>query len=327
MKGWKNKLGTLWLLGAVLLFTGCSSNPDPVATVGEEKLYLPEFMYYVYQAEKEGQVYEEMYQNIFSESYWDTEYEEGKTFREVAKEDAYENGIMYTIFEKEAKKAGYTLSEEETADCEKEATEEYAGLSKEQRKAIGLDRDAFIALKKKVSLGNKYYDALMEGVEINEDKVTSLILPEDYVQYDVDYLYAERKELLEPYLAKALEGEDFEAIAEEKPEELEAGHIGFLEGDFLLGEAFEKEALKLSNGETSDQIVKEEDGYYIVRMVDDYSTDSYVEACEEAILNARNEAFQSAYEKIKEGYEIEKFNSGWDSLVIGELTVNKDSEE
>lgn len=323
MKKWKTCLGAAFLFGVLVLFAGCGQNADAdaVVQVGKEKLYLPEFMYYVYQAEKDGQVYEEMYQNIFSESYWDAEYGEGKTFRETAKEDAYENGIMYAIFEKEGKQAGYALSEEEEAECEKEATEEYASLSEKQREAIGLERDAFIAMKKKVTLGNKYYDALMDGLEIDEDKATSLIFPEEYVECEVEYLYAATKKVLEPYLERALAGEDFAAMAEEKPEELEEGSLGFVEGDFLLGESFEKEALKLANGEICSHLVKEEDGYYIIRMVDDSSTKSYEAACEEAILKARNEAFQAAYEKIKEGYEIKKFDSAWDSLTLGELTI------
>lgn len=200
MRKWKRHLGVLFLLGTAFLLTGCGASP--VVKVGKEKLELPELMYYVYQAEKDGKVYEDMYQEFFSESYWDTEYKDGKTFREVAKEDAYENGIMYTIFEKEARKAGYRLSEEESADCEKTAAEEYAGLSKAQRQAMGLERKEFVELQKKIALGNKYYDALLEGLDINEEKATSRILPEDYIQHDVEYLYAAEKELLEPYLER-----------------------------------------------------------------------------------------------------------------------------
>lgn len=318
MKAWKKHLGAAALLAVIFLFTGCGTNP--VVRVGKEKLYLPELMYYVYQAEKDGQVYEEMYQNFFSESYWDTEYKDGKTFREVAKEDAYENAVMYSIFARKAEEAGYSLSEEEVADCEKEAIEEYAGLGEKQREVIGLERKEFISLKKKITLGNKYYDALMESLEVNEEKAVSMILEEEYVQYDVEYLYASRREALEPYLERAFAGEDFAKMAEGQPDVLEAGSIGFMEGDYSLGESFEKEALQLSNGEVCKQIVAEADGYYIIRMIDDNSKESYEAACEEAVLNARNEAFKEAYEKMKKEFKIKKYDSEWDSLIIGELT-------
>lgn len=318
MKEWKKHLGAAALLAVIVLFTGCGA--EPVVKVGKEKLYLPEFMYYVYQAEKDGQVYEEMYQNFFSESYWDTEYKDGKTFREVAKEDAYENAVMYSIFEEKAREAGYSLSEEEAADCEKEAVEEYAGLSEKQREAIGLEKKELVSLKKKITLGNKYYDALMESLEVNEEKAVSMILEEEYIQYDVEYLYASEKEALEPYLERAIAGEDFAEMAEEQPDVLEAGSIGFMEGDYSLGESFENEALQLSNGETCKGLVAEEDGYYIIRMIDNNSKESYEAACEEAVLNARNEAFREAYEKMKKEVEIKKYDSEWDSLVIGELT-------
>lgn len=321
MKKWKKCLGAGLLLGTLFVFTGCGA--DTVVKVGREKLELPELMYYVYEAEKDGKVYEDMYQDFFSESYWDSEYKDGKTFRETAKEDAYENSIMYTIFEERAKEAGYTLSEEETAECEKEATEEYAGLSETQREAIGLEREEFIALKKKIMLGNKYYDVLLDGLDVNEEKAASGILEEDYIQHDVEYLYAAEEVLLKPYLKRAQDGEDFAVMAEELPEELEAGYFGFREGDYSLGETFEKEALALENGEATDRIIAEEDGYYIIRMVDNASLAGYEAACEEAVLNAQSEAFKAAYETIKKEYKIKKYASDWDSLIIGELTTGR----
>lgn len=321
MKQWKKYLGAGVLLGAIFIFTGCGA--DPVVKVGREKINMPELMYYVYEAEKDGKVYEDMYQDFFSTSYWDSEYKDGKTFRETAKEDAYENSIMYTIFENRAKEAGYTLSKEEAAECEKEATEEYAGLSETQRKAIGLERKDFIALKKKIMLANKYYDVLLEGLDVNEEKAVSGIFEEDYIQHDVEYLYATEEVLLKPYLKRAQDGEDFAVMAEEMPEELEAGYFGFREGDYSFGETFEKEALALNNGETTDHIIAEEDGYYIIRMVDNASLEAYEAACEEAVLNAQSEAFKAAYEKIKKEYEIKKYASDWDTLVIGDLTTGR----
>lgn len=321
MKKWKKYLGTALLFGTMVVFTGCGK--ETVVKVGEEKLDMPELMYYVYQVEKDGQVYEEMYRNFFSESYWDSEYIEGKTFREAAKEDAYENSIMYAIFAERAKKAGYALSEEEEKDCEKEATEEYAGLSKEQREAIGLDKKEFIAMKKKTMLGNIYYDSLMDGLEINEEKAASAILEDDYIQYDTEYLYAPEEALLKPYFKRAQAGEDLASLAEEEPELLEAGFLSFREGDYSLGEAFEGAAVALKNNEVSDSIIKEEDGYYIIRMIDNASLEGYKDACEEAVRKAKNEAFKEAYEKIKEEYTIKKYDSAWDTLVIGELTTGK----
>jgi foldase protein PrsA len=319
MKKWNRWLGTGLLLGTVFLFTGCGTKA--VVKVDKEKITLPELMYYVHQAEEEGQIYEEMYQNFFQESYWDMEYEEEKTFRQVAKEDAYENAIMYTIFEKEAIKAGYSLTDEEKEECSKEASEEYAAFTEKQRTALGLSEKEYIALKQKVMLGNKYYDALEESLEVDEDKATSMILEEDYIQIDVEYLYAQNKEELAPYLERAVAGEDFDTLAEENPDILESGALGFIEGDYALGETFEKEALKLSVGEITDKLVEEEDGWYIIKLVDDDSKESYEAACEEAIYQATNEAFQAAYEEIKSGYKITEYASDWDTLEIGDLTV------
>ena len=75
--------------------------------------------------------------------------------------------------------------------------------------------------------------------------------------------------------------------------------------------------MKLSNGQVSEQIVEEEDGYYIVKMLNDNSTESYddeVAAMQERLVY---EEFQKIFEQMKAEYKIEINKSIWDKIVIG----------
>ena len=75
--------------------------------------------------------------------------------------------------------------------------------------------------------------------------------------------------------------------------------------------------MKLSNGQVSEQIVEEEDGYYIVKMLNDNSTESYddeVAAMQERLVY---EEFQKIFEQMKAEYKIEINKSIWDEIVIG----------
>ncbi len=329
------------IMGTVMLMTGCGSSSmgETVAKVDNMKIGMNEMMYYIYQTEQEGNSYEEFYQSYFGSSYWDMAYDEERTFRDAAKEDTLNAAVMYTIFEEKAEEAGYSLDEEEKAEIAKEAQTFYDSLSENQKETMGLTLEQITAIQEKIVLSNKYYEEVMAGVSVDEDVAASRVDLDEYRQYDVSYIYSptigydensniieydeeekkEAYEMLSSLLPKAKETEDFNELISEEETILEVGEIGFLKGDELFGAVFEKEALKLENGQTADKIIEEEDGYYIIRMDNNNSTESYDEAVAEAIENARYEAFQEVYNQMKEDYTIEINDSVWDDMVIGTI--------
>ena len=66
-------------------------------------------------------------------------------------------------------------------------------------------------------------------------------------------------------------------------EGLESSEVTFIKGDEIFGADFEKAALALSNGEIANSIVEEEDGYYIIKMVNKDSKVSYEDAMNRAV--------------------------------------------
>jgi len=347
----KGKKLAAWLFTGILLgstlLTGCGG-PDmgkTVVKVNDTKVGMDEMMYYIYQTEQEGNYYEELYSTFFGDSYWDMEYEEGYTFREFSKDETMNTAIMYTIFEEKAEKAGYSLSEEEKAEIAEEAQSFYDGLSENQKSVMNLDVEKLTAIQEKTALGDKYYEEIMSGIQVDEETASQRIDPDEYKQYEVEYIYVPTVEYDEDFnpvelsedekqgayetavdlLAKAKEADDFTELIPEDSLDLEAGVIDFLEGDELFGATFEEEALKLQNGQVVDQVVEEEDGYYIIKMLNDSATGSYEEevlAMQERLIY---EEFQRVYEQIKADYTIEINNAIWDGIVIGDITYEAHS--
>lgn len=338
------KFAALMLTGVLLgsaLLTGCGGNSmgKTVVKVNNTKVGMDEMMYYIYQTEQDGNYYEELYRTYFGSSYWDMAYDEERTFRDLSKDETMNSAIMYTIFEEKAKAAGYALTDEEKEEIAADAQIFYDELSENQRTTMNLDVKEITAIQEKVSLANKYYDEIMDGLEVDEDMAATRVDIDECRQYDVEYIYIpncdydeegnlveyteeqkqEAFEMISELLPEAMESEDFSELIPEDSEILETGVIGFLEGDEIFGATFEKEALALSNGQVTEKIVEEEDGYYIIKMIDDFSTENYDEKVQEELEQLQYEEFQKVYEQIKADYTIEINNSIWDEIVIGDI--------
>ena len=335
------------LVGISVFMISCSSSKkEAVVTIDNIKIGMNELMYYIYQKEEEGNNYEQFYESYLDSSYWDMAYDEERTFRQVAKEEVLEDAIMYTIFAQKAEEVGYSLTEQEKTEVSKEAEQFFDSLSKTQKEKLGLTLKELITLQEKISLGSKYYDELMDSILIDETFIISQINVEEYRQYDVSYIHIptveydensnrieyNKKQKKEAYekmvtlLSMAKQTRDFNDLLSEDEVNLEIGEIGFVEGDELFGPIFEKEALKLENGQTADKIIEEEDGYYIVRMDNKNSTETYDEAVEQLITVTRYEGFQKIYNQIKKDYNIEINTSLWDSVTVGNMIYEPKEE-
>lgn len=318
---------------------------DVVVTIDDTKIKMKEMMYYIYQSEQEGNYYESVYHSLADseQGFWDSEFEKGKTNREAIKEETMDACILYELFGKMAEQKGYTLTKDENKSAKADAKELYKSLTDKQKKTMGLTAESITKIQKKILLGNKYYEKVMKGIKIDEEAVKKSVDEEQYRQYDVDYIYIPTVNYDENYnpveltgddkqkvydtikalLPKALKGRKFDDLVGKKETQLESGSISFVKGDNLYGEEFEETALKLKKGEVADKIIEGDDGYYIIKMVDDNSKESYESEVENAIVNAKNEEFQKQFDKIKEEHKISINTSVWDSVELGSITYDE----
>ncbi len=349
----KYKRRIVFALSMLLLFllTACSKkakNDTPVVTVvNDSKIHMDEMMYYIYQSEADGNANEEKYQAFFGESYWETKDETGTTNRELAKTETMELAIRNDIFYQKAMEAGYALSKDETQETLKRVETTMEGWTDKQKLVMGITKERLMEILTKLSIANAYEKDFRDTLEVDEATATSTIYEEDYKEYDVLYLYVptvtfsqdsnmiaySNKEKQAAYekaaklLAKAKQGAEFSDLLMEDDtvEGMETSEVTFIKGDEIFGTDFEKAALALSNGEIANSIVEEEDGYYIIKMVDKDSKESYQDTINRAVEDAWEDAFSKAYEKIKEEYEITIQEKVWDPIEIGTTTYDKNA--
>lgn len=341
-------LASIIALGMIFA-TGCSkkevSTADSlVVTVNDQKVYLDEMMYYIYAMEANVNQYEELYQQYYQKSYWDMEIEEGVTVRDQVKDYIMDTAVMYTILYDKAVSEGYKLTDEEKTTAEENATALLEQISEEQLKITGFTKDSLIEVQEKLALGEKYYNTIIEGLEIDEDAVKKTINKEDYRQFNTEYLFvstvtfdekynqvdlsddekAAAKKVITSALEKAKSGTELSDIASELSTDditVTTNTLNFVKDDGSADEAYQTAAILLENGDVADGIVETDTGYYVIKMVDNNNTESYDKAVSEAITNAQNDAFTAKYEEIKKDYTITENDEVWGPLVMGTITI------
>ncbi len=219
-------------------------------------------------------------------------------------------------------------------------------MSEHQKEVTNLTEESLIEIFKKISLATKYYDEIDAGIGIDEDAVTKDIHPEDYKEYAIEMMCLDKMEeddegylvdvpkkklekslkQMKAYEKKLKKGTSLQEVLSKKEKRIYVQEQNFIEGDKRLSSLLEAEAIKLKNNQHSE-IIETEDGYVIIRMVDNAATESYDEAVAKAIETAESDAFEQAYVKVKESYQVDTKVDIWDQIEIGNLTIDKEEEE
>ena len=79
---------------------------------------------------------------------------------------------------------------------------------------------------------------------------------------------------------------------------------------------------KMNNEEISSKVVQDSKGCYIIKMVNNNSTERYDSECESVITSAENEKFNEEIDNLEvEKYLIEFNDDEWDKLEFGSVTI------
>lgn len=323
--------------------TGIKYKKDDVAlTVDGEKLTMEEMLYYIYSYESQIDYMDQMYQYYFNTGYWDMEIEEGKTIRQDAKEQAMDTAIRYEVLYKEAIKKDYSLTDEEIAKIKENSAAVIEQMSEEQLALTGFTEEAVTAIQQKWAVTDKYYQDLIDSFDIDDKAIKEGIDKKQYKEYSTEYILVPTgttdeegnvtpfsddekkaaKEKIEAIYDKVKESKNLQDGITDGDSDVNYTDLSFLPNDEneTANKTFMKEAMKLENGEISG-IVETEEGYYIIKMVDNNATTSYDEAVDTAIQEAEGARFDQEFEKIKENYKIEINNEVWDKVVMGSNTI------
>lgn len=331
---------------SMTLATGCSKKEDDnkvskqlAVTVDDKKIYMDDMMYYIYLVELQGNQYDEMYKAYFGTGYWDTEYEEGVTIREKMKSYIMDTVVMNEILYDKAIAEKYELTDEEVKTTKENTATMLENVTEDQLKITGFTEDKLLDIQEKLAIAYRYQTDIIDAFDIDDAAITATISKEDNRQYNTEYMLfpttttdasgasvamsdADKKTALKnatAALEKAKAGTAFADIIA-KYDGSTTNPLNFVAGDQTADAAYETAALKLKNDEYSE-IVETDAGYYVIKMTDNNSTESYDTAVSNAITTEETTQFNAAYEKMKADYKITVNEKVWDTIVLGNITT------
>lgn len=304
--------------------------------VGGQEIKMDTAMVLIYFMEVRGNYYAMYYESVYGGDYWETEYDDaGRTTRDVFKEETIDTLLRYAVLYDCALKNGMELTEEE-----KKENEAYVERVKESMTAEEAERGGFTTegLQKACAwmmTAEKYYDKMTDNLGITRESVSEGIDPEEYREFETEYLYlpttyyneeyqvceetdevcAERMERMKLYASLLKKGDTFEELME-LDDELQYKKRLFRKDGSGAEEAYVTAAKEMNNGELTGP-VKTEYGIYLIRMLDTDCRTSYEEAVDAAYEVKKSEAFDAVYRVLLERYPTEINENAWADIILG----------
>ena len=215
-------------------------------------------------------------------------------------------------------------------------------LSKEFIKMNGFTDEYLKDVFTKNTLAQRYKQDIIDSFDIDDEKIKAGISYEENRQYDIEYLFISTQkkndedstkvpmDKLEKEAAlskisdlrlKALDTEDWSTIIPDDEEELQYRTSSFLSEDTYFSEKLMDIMLKMEN-DAITEVIDDEDGYYVIRMINNDSPETYNQKVEKAIAEKEEEAFFEKYtESIYPKYTIELNNKAISNLRMGRITL------
>jgi foldase protein PrsA len=320
---------SLVLTLVVVMAAGCSTKDKPYADtlvlkVDDSKVYLDEMMYHVMLAEMQGQLYASFTGD--GKDYWNIKTEDGTTMAEAMKDMAMQNAIRYELFYNMAIDNGYALTDEEKEISKDKVENIKNNIQPEQLQLTELSDEQFVKIQDKIALATKYYDEYVKTLNVDEEAIKATFNPNDYKQYDIQYIFAKKDEYeaLTSLLDTAKVTEDLTTLTDDS--KVSSGKLSFIEGSNTFGEEklLEETIKTMSNGEVSN-IIETNKGYYIIKLIDNTSTEKYDSAVKEAVDSAITDAFDKEFTELKKKHNIEIKEKVWKKIKMGSTIITTEN--
>ncbi|MGB4659363.1 MAG: hypothetical protein WBI07_09290 [Mobilitalea sp.] len=311
-----------------------------ILNIDGDKYSMEDLGYYFYTVEAQYDYYDQM----FGGAYWDMSADEttGETMRDVAKDEAVQNALYTEVLYKEAVAAGYELTSEEKTTVDTEVASLLdTQISVEIKAKNKFTKAKLTALLEKSTLVARYRQETIDALEIDDATITAGVNYDDYRQYDIDTLYistqttdedsnsvavtdeekAAAYDKINALAETAKTTEDWSTLIPEGEDALTYKATSFLESDTEYSDEFEAMMIAMENGDVSSVYEEADDGYYLVRMVDNNSSESYDTAVAKAISDAENDAFTEVYNTLLEEHTYTINTKALDKYTMGSITL------
>lgn len=313
-----------------------------IVTIDGEKYNLQDMSYYIYGIESQYDYYDQM----FGGMYWDMTYDEttGATNRDMAKQQAMQTTIYNEVLYREAVAKGYSLTEEEKTAAATNASDLLSGgqLSATMINHNGFTKKFLANIMGKITLVSRYRKDVVDTLNIDDAALTAGVDKAANRQYDIEYLFiptqttdADGKKVdlseadktaafdkISAVYDTALTTADWSTLIPSDEQDLTYQKDNFLESGTTFSEDFEKMMMAMDNNSISE-VYKAENGYYIVRMLNNNSSESYDAAVKKAITDAEDKAFETVYTDLLANHKFTINTKAWDKLTMGSITLVK----
>ncbi len=320
-----------FLLIMLLFLTNAYAESTSALTVGGKPVSFTEANIYIINAEEEYASVCKYYEDYLGIDYWSLTYANGMTVSQMIKADVFDQILSMNAFYLMAIENGMLLSESEIAACQTDAEKAYQALSVTDAEKIDV-RELADVFKKQL-LAGRMYSMLLEETEVDIDAVYASVDPAEYISYDVEYLFRsfddfdengkavyvadEKLRQIEKALQDAKNQPQLSCVPDLHPAlELLYGTTSLISGDDSVDTTLLQKARSLAVGETSE-IIKTDYGLFLLRLTDNQNPSAYERALEEALFEAREDAFLYEKEDLINAYEYEINVSFWDTLAPG----------
>ncbi len=320
-----------------------------ILTINDKDYTLQDIMYILYTVEFQTafDINTSIAMGNSETDYWNEKDDvTGKTIRELTKEQVLDVAEQVIIQEQIAKEKGYQLTEDELDTVESEVQDVLDNLNgnEEYLTRTGFTKEKLTELVKQYDLAYKYFMDQMKKVKVDDASIKKDINPEDYAQVEIEYIlfctgdvdkqgdYSRYEpEMISKILKQAQaaykeveEGKDVLEVGDKYYSDeytVEAGTQPLYKNEEENEESLYNAFKDLKVGELYPGVVETNDGYYIIRLVNDNCTEAYDEIIEEETGYAKEAAYQAEFNKIKANYTIKVNEENWANIQIGNYAV------
>lgn len=283
---------------AVSVSNGDSLKEDSVAlSVGKTAVSYKEFKVYRY-------LMRSQYAGAFPEDVWNYKSvgDTDKTIRQEAVEDILRMIIQVKVIGKAAAEQGVTLAPDEKETADYSAKNYCESLSAEEKAANHIDVSVVSSIFEDNKLASKMYNVVIGKVDVN-------VTPEQAQAVRVQLIYkkadpqtkGEVKESMDALCKEAQTSEySFYTLAKSNTQ---ADEIECLVGRLDSRTNLAKFVMGMKLGQISP-VIEEPDGYYIASCVQRPCKEINEEYRNQVVEQRQTKAFQDAYKKWSDAYEV-----------------------
>lgn len=284
-----------------------------------KKYTVRDLAYYFYTVESMYESYDSWLGG--NGSYWDSVINEetGETVRDASKNDAVKQALFYEVLYNQAVSEGYSLTDEEKQTIKDNVDTFLNGtIPPAVIRKNNFTKAYLTDVLGKITLAERYREDRIAEFDIDIDEIKKGIDYDEYRQYDIETIsisttkktdddgnvvdmtdedkqaaYEKIKEIYE----KAKTTEDWSTLVPEDDSDLiYKEKDSFTKSDNRFSDEMREKVMAMENGEISD-IIEDENAYYIVRMINNNSTESYDNAVEDALTKEQDKEFSDKFDQ------------------------------